>query len=126
MRKQCPDELIVIQGNNFSGLQAVYFNDTSAYFNPAYATNTNIIINIPSTAQTIATNPDVPNVIRVVTDHGEATYSFSLYLAPPQIYSISLDNTGSHVVYIKGVNFQGVQKITFPITGGSDTASLVL
>ena len=116
-----PGELIVIQGNNFSGLKAVYFNDTSAYFNPAYATSTNIIINIPSTAQTIATNPDVPNVVRVVTDHGEATYSFSLYLAPPQIYSISLDNTGS-VVYIRGVNFQGVQKITFPITGGSDTA----
>ena len=60
-----PGDLIVIQGNNFSGLQAVYFNDTSAYFNPAYATSTNIIVNIPSTAQTIATNPDVPNVVRV-------------------------------------------------------------
>ncbi len=78
-----PGTLIVIQGNNFSGLKAVFFNDTSAYFNPAYATNTNIIINIPATAQTAATDPNVPSVIKVVTDHGTATYSFTLYLPPP-------------------------------------------
>jgi hypothetical protein len=116
-----PGTLIIIQGNNFNGLQAVYFNDTSAYFNPSYVTNNNIIITIPSTAQTAATNPDVKNVIRIVTDHGETSYSFSLYLPPPFISSITFDNTGS-VVYINGSNFEGIKKITFPITGGSDTA----
>ena len=30
-----PGTLVVIEGNNFSGVQAVLFNDTSAYFNPA-------------------------------------------------------------------------------------------
>jgi hypothetical protein len=115
-----PGTLIVIEGNNFSGLQAVYFNDTSAYFNPSYVTSTNIIITIPSTAQTTATNPDVKNVIRIVTDHGEASYSFSLYLPPPTINSISFDNSGT-IVYINGNNFEGVQKITFPVPG-NDTA----
>ena len=76
-----PGTLIVIQGNNLAGLQAVYFNDTSAYFNPSYATNTNIIITIPATAQTKAANPNVPDVIKIVTDHGEATYSFSIVSA---------------------------------------------
>jgi hypothetical protein len=94
-----PGTLIVIQGNNFDGLQAVYFNDTLAAINLAYVTRNNIIITIPSTSQTAATNPKVPSVIKVVTDHGTATYSFTLYLPPPVIYSISLDNTGT-VVYI--------------------------
>ncbi|HVM89486.1 MAG TPA: glycan-binding surface protein [Puia sp.] len=116
-----PGTLIVIQGNNLSGLQAVYFNDTPAYFNPVYATNSNIIVTIPSTAQTKATNPNVPGQIKVVTDHGTATYSFTLYLHAPVIYSLSFDNSGS-VVYINGANFEGIQKITFPITGSPDTA----
>ena len=83
-----PGTLIVIKGDNFDGLKAVYFNDTSAYFNPSYVTKNNIIITIPGTAQTAATNPKVPNVIKVVTDHGTVSYSFTLYLPPPQIYSI--------------------------------------
>ena len=115
-----PGTLIVIQGNNFSGLKAVFFNDTSAYFNPAYATNTDIIINIPATAQTAATDPNVPSVIKVVTDHGTATYSFTLYLPPPVITSIALDNSGT-IVTINGYNFEGIQKITFPVPG-NDTA----
>jgi hypothetical protein len=115
-----PGTLIVIQGNNFSGLKAVLFNDTSAYFNPSYATNTNIIVNIPATAQTAATNPNVPSIIKVVTSHGTATYSFQLYLPPPVITSLTFDNSGT-VVFINGANFQGVQKITFPVPG-DDTA----
>ena len=115
-----PGSLIVIQGSNFDGLQAVFFNDTSAYFNPVYATSTNIIITIPATAQTAATDPNVPSVIKVVTSHGTATYAFTLYLPPPSIYSLTFDNSGS-VVYINGVNFQGIQKITFPVPG-VDTA----
>jgi hypothetical protein len=115
-----PGTLIVIQGNNFDGTQAVYFNDTSAYFNPVYNTRNNIIVTIPATCQTAATNPNVPSIIKVVTNHGTATYSFKLYLPPPQIYSISLDNTGT-VVYINGINFEGIKKITFPVPG-NDTA----
>ncbi len=115
-----PGTLIVIQGKNLGGLQAVYFNDTSAYFNPAYATDNNIIINIPSTAQTAATDPNVPSLIKVVTSHGTATYSFQLYLYPPNISSITFDNSGT-IVYINGNNFAGISKITFPVSG-DDTA----
>lgn len=115
-----PGDLIVIQGNNLSDVQAVYFNDTSAFFNPAYNTNTSVIINVPSTAQTMATDPKVPSTIRLVTNHGTAIYSFKLYLEPPYINSISFDNSGT-LVYINGGNFQGIQKITFPVPG-SDTA----
>jgi len=118
--KAIPGTLIVIQGSNLSGLRQVVFNDTVAYFNPAYATDKNIIVTIPATAQTTATDPNVPSVIKVITSHGTATYSFQLYLPPPVINSITFDNTGS-VVYINGSNFQGLKKITFPVSG-SDTA----
>jgi hypothetical protein len=116
-----PGSLIVIQGSNFTGLQAVYFNDTLAYFNPAYVTDTHIILTIPGSSQTAAANPNVPNVIRIVTDHGTTTFSFTLYLYPPSISSISFDNSGT-LVYIKGFNFQGIKKITFPVPGTADTA----
>lgn len=116
-----PGSLIVIQGANFDGLQAVLFNDTSAYFNPSYATSTDIIVRIPATAQTAAANPNVPNVIKVITNHGTATYTFTLYLPPPSISSISFDNSGT-LVYINGYNFQGIKKITFPVPGTNDTA----
>jgi len=117
-----PGSLIVIQGSGFSGLQAVLFNDTSAYFNPAYCTDNNIIINIPASAQTAASNPKVPNVIKVITDHGIAIYTFTLYLYAPTITSIAFDNSGT-LVYINGTNFQGIQKVRFPLPGGlPDTA----
>ncbi len=116
-----PGTLIVIQGSNMGGLQAVFFNDTSAYFNPVYATSTNVIITIPSSSQTAATNPNVPSTIKLITDHGTATYSFTLYLPPPVITSITFDNSGS-MVFINGYNFQGIKKITFPVVAGADTA----
>src|ERR1022692_151759 len=115
-----PGTEIVVQGSNFNGLQAVFFNDTSAYFNPVYVTGSNFIIVIPATARTAATNPNVPSVIKIVTNHGTATYSFKLYLPPPAISSITFDNSGT-IVYINGYNFEGIQKITFPVQG-SDTA----
>ena len=116
-----PGTLIVIQGSGFNGLQAVYFNDTAAAFNPVYATNTNIIVTIPATAQTAATDPSVPSMIKIVTSHGTVSYPFTLYLPGPAIGSISLDNTGT-VLYINGTNLAGIKKITFPI-GNSDTAT---
>lgn len=108
-----PGDLIVIQGSNLGGLKEVYFNDTLAYFNPVYATSRNIIVYIPSVAQTTATDPGVSNQIRVVTDHGSATYSFKLYLDAPYITSLSFNDSGTAVL-IAGGNFEGVNKITFP------------
>src|SRR5579872_2012451 len=90
-----PGSLIVIQGSGFTGLEAVYFNDSAAAVNPVYVTNTNIIVSIPSGTQTAATDPKVPSQIRVVTNHGTANYSFQVVLNPPVISSIAFDNTGS-------------------------------
>jgi hypothetical protein len=113
-----PGTEIVINGANLDGAQAVLFNDTSAYFNPVYNTSTHLIVTIPATAQTMATNSKVPNRIKVVTSHGTASFTFTLVEPAPYITSISFDNTGTEV-FINGANFQGIKKITFP---GGDTA----
>lgn len=118
--KAVPGTEIVIEGNNLEGVQKVYFNDTSAFFNPVYNTSNNFIVTIPATAQTAATNPKVPGLIKLVTNHGTTTYSFSLYLPSPVINSIALDNSGT-IVTINGANLAGVTKITFPVPG-NDTA----
>ena len=120
-----PGTEIVIQGNNLLGVQAVYFNDTSAFFNPVYNTNTTLIITIPSTAQTAATIPGVPSTLKLVTNHGTVTYSFKLYLPPPYISSISLDNTGT-IITINGNNFAGIKKITFPVPGNDTALSYIV
>ncbi len=115
-----PGTEIVIQGSNLGGVQAIYFNDTAAYFNPVYNTGSNIIVTIPATAQTKATDPNVPSIIKVVTDHGTVTFPFELFLPGPYITSLAFDNTGK-VLTITGGNFEGIQKIVFP-TANSDTA----
>ncbi len=120
-----PGTEIVIQGDNLGGAQEILFNDTAAFFNPVYNTSTHIIVTIPSSSQTIATNPKVPNKIKVVTDHGTATYNFQLYLPPPYISSIALDNTGT-MVTINGDNFEGAYKITFPVPGNDTALSFVV
>jgi hypothetical protein len=115
-----PGTEIVIEGHNLGGLEQAFFNDTSAFFNPVYNTNTAIIITIPGTAQTAATRPNVPNVIKLVTNHGTVIYSFQLYLPAPSISSIALDSSGT-IITINGSNFAGIKKITFPVPG-NDTA----
>jgi len=117
-----PGTLIAIQGSGFSGLKAIYFNDTAAYFNPVYVTDNTIIVSIPSYAQTAATKPTVPSTIRIVTDHGSTNYSFTLFLPYPHITGISIDDSGTSLL-ITGTNLAGVSKVTFPIIGSNQTAA---
>jgi Surface glycan-binding protein B xyloglucan binding domain len=119
-----PGSLIVIQGSGFTGLEAVWFNDSLAAVNPVYTTNTTIIVTIPAGTQTAATDPKVTNKIKVITSHGTALFNFSIVLDAPVINAITFDNTGK-VLYIQGTNLVGISKINFPIgvPGNYDTAT---
>src|SRR3954468_22749150 len=96
---------IVINGSGLDGLQNVYFNNFEAPFNSALNSSTNIIIVVPADAPTSVTDPNVPDQIKVVTSHGEATFEFTLLLPPPVITSISNENAlpGSAIT-ITGTN----------------------
>lgn len=110
-----PGTLILVTGDNLGGIVNIYFNGQSAYFNPTYNTNTHLIVTIPSNAPTEATDPNVPNSIRIVTTHGETTYSFVLSIPPPAISAISNENAlpgDSLIIY--GSSLWLIDKIIFP------------
>lgn len=118
-----PGTLVLITGENLAGTTNIYFNGQSAYFNPTYNTNTHVIITIPANAPSEATNPDVPNQIRIVTGHGEAVFAFVVDIPPPSIESISNENAlpGDSLI-IWGSSLWLVEKIVFP--GGRTITAL--
>lgn len=116
---------IVIQGHGLNGLQQVLFNNAPAFFNSALNSDQNITIQIPVDAPNAATDPTVPNKIQVVTDHGTATYDFTLMLPPPVITNISNENAlAGSTITITGSYFRGLQKVTFP--GNIDVTNFTL
>ncbi len=105
-----PGRLIVIHGQNIGDVKKAYFNEYQATFNTAYNTNTDLIITIPSLTTTDST---ADNLIRLVTSHGEATYSFKV-IAKPAIYSYDRVNYGTDNGYditFKGKNFSDMIKV---------------
>jgi len=113
--RSLPGAMIVIQGSGFSGLQNVYFNGFDAAFNSALNTDRNIIVMIPADAPTEATNPNVPNNIRVVTDHGEAVFEFRIVAPPPAITGASNENAlPGAVITLTGTNLYLLSSIVFP------------
>lgn len=117
-----PGTLILVTGTNLGGIVNIYFNGQSAYFNPTYNTNTHLIVTIPDDAPTEATDPNVPNNIRIVTTHGETSYSFVLTIPPPSISSVSNENAlpGDSLI-IWGSSLWLIDKIIFP--GGREVTS---
>ena len=113
--KALPGTQLLITGQNLGGITDVLFNETSAYFNPTFNTSTHLIITIPSNVPTEATDPKVPNTIRIVTTHGEASYTFSIDIPPPAIESVSNENAlpGDSVV-VWGSSLWLIEKITLP------------
>ncbi|SFE01037.1 hypothetical protein SAMN05518672_104131 [Chitinophaga sp. CF118] len=119
-----PGTLILITGQNLNGAVTVSFNGQSAYFNSTYNTNTHLIITIPGNAPTEATDPDVPNTIRIVTSHGETSYSFVVDIPPPAIAAISNENAlpgDSLIIY--GSSLWLIDKVIFP--GGHELTEFV-
>lgn len=116
--------LILITGQNLGGAEHISFNGLDAYFNPTYNTSTHIILTIPANAPNEVTDPKVPNQLRVVTNHGEVTFSFIIDIPPPTITSVSNENAlpgDSLIIY--GSSFFLIDKITLP--GGKDITSFV-
>ena len=111
--KALPGTQVLVEGQNLGGVVRVLFNDYAAGFNTVYNTNNNLIVTIPSDAPTEATRPDVPNTLRLVTTHGEATYNFMLDIPPPTIAYIVNENAlpGDSLVIV-GSSLWLVDKVT--------------
>ncbi|MCL2097381.1 MAG: glycan-binding surface protein [Bacteroidales bacterium] len=109
-------QLIRIDGTGFLGMQKVYINGVSAYFNPTLMSNTSMIVKVPNDAPTVEATEDVRNTIRFVkSDDNQLVYTFEIRMAAPTITNIShtLPQAGERI-YIYGTNLYEIHKITFP------------
>lgn len=119
-----PGVLVLITGQHLDGITKVSFNGMDAYFNPTYNTSTHLIVTIPDKTPTEATDPDVPNQLYILTNHGEATYTFTIEIPPPSIAAISNENAlagDSLIVY--GSSLWLIDKIVFP--GGREVTDFI-
>jgi hypothetical protein len=100
-----------IIGNNLGTVTKIVFNGVSAYFNPTLATNTSIIVSIPSNAPW---EGNQSNTLVVTTLYGTDTYPFSIQQPPPIINSFSpLAGSAGDTITIVGSVFDNVSAVTF-------------
>jgi hypothetical protein len=75
---------IAIQGSNLGEVNKVMFNDLTAYINPVYVTNSNILVAIPDDAPN-----EINNKITVFTKSGKsATFDFQVILPEPVVTGV--------------------------------------
>ncbi len=79
---------IAILGNNLLGTQQVYLNDYPLGVNKAYVTNSTVIVTVGDSVPTVATDPNVPNTLRLVNKSGEAVIEFQTLPPAPQITQV--------------------------------------
>lgn len=126
---------IVIVGSNLANAQTVSFNGYKVVVNPAYATDKYLIITISDSVPTLATNPNVPNEIKVTTPLGEAVYDFQVLPPPPIVDRISNEYAvagnsitlyGKYYYFIDTVLFPGNVAVTTGFTTSADGGTLTL
>ncbi|WP_158858874.1 glycan-binding surface protein [Lunatibacter salilacus] len=120
---------LAIIGNNLATTQQVFLNDYPLGVNPAFTTNTTILVQINDSVPTVATNPNVVNKIRVVTQYGETSMDFQTLPPPPQIMQVKNQflNSGDELM-LYGRYFYFVDTVYFPgedvfVTSGISTNS---
>lgn len=106
---------LVIVGQNLGSVEAVFLNNYQVGINAAYATDTYLIINVPDSVPTVATDPDVPDEIRVVNPFGEAVYDFQVLPPAPVLEQIGNQYAEEgEIVTLYGKYFYFVDTVYFP------------
>ena len=107
---------VVVQGTGFGTTREIYFNEYSASFNPAYVTETDIVVQIPAGAPNIGTDSLAPNTVRVVTKYGEDTYTnFIVYAPPAQIFTMTNEFAlPGDTIVLTGRYFYALDSVIFP------------
>lgn len=112
-----PGSMIVVVGENLDGVKKVYINNQEISFNANYGTSTSLIITVPSDDdfKLSGPNPDVPSELRIVTDHGVATFSMHVLSPGPVISNISAfyPIEPGDEISLKGENFYEIKRIYF-------------
>ncbi len=104
-----PGRLYAILGENLQRTTAIYFNDVSVYFNPAFVTGTSIIVQIPVTTPFSGSNK-----LRVVTSSGQAEFGFAIRQPFPAITAVDqLAGNPGDIITLTGTTFDGTTAVKF-------------
>ncbi|WPR77176.1 glycan-binding surface protein [Algoriphagus sp. NG3] len=127
---------LAILGNNLLGTQQVYLNDYPLGVNTAYVTNNSVIVTVGDSVPTVATDPNVPNTLRVVNKAGEATMEFQTLPPAPQVLQVKnqyvkpgddLTLLGRYFFFVDTVYFPGEDVyVTSGFTTNSAGSSLTV
>ncbi len=113
-----PGRMYAILGENLQKTTAIYFNDISVYFNPAFVTNTSIIVTIPVTTPFSGSNK-----VKVVTSSGQTEFGFSIKQPAPVITNIDqLAGNAGDIITITGTTFDNVSAVSFGTANAEITA----
>ena len=95
------ETLITVEGNNFTDLLAINFNDgVAADFNPSFGTSSALLFRVPENA------PLGENQITITTETGETSFPFRVTLDAPQVADFNPKSANEgEMVYIIGENF---------------------
>lgn len=115
-----PGQWVVLSGHNLGNALHISFDGVPATFTSSLFSDTSAVVMVPSVIPFPSVPADKLNTIFYVTPEGSTTFTFNIVAPPPTIASISNENaTTGDSVYINGLNFFFIEKITFanePVT----------
>ena len=116
-----PGNYVVLQGSNFTGVKAVYFDGVEASLNTALNSDKSIPIVVP-TIPFATLDQSKLNTITVVTGSGQVTYKFPVVPLATVVTSMSNEDAlAGEQVTVYGSNFFYIDKVILP--GGITVSS---
>lgn len=109
-------QMLRIEGSGFAGINRIYINGYSCYFNNAIMTDNNVWVQVSGKVPIVDALPEERNTIVLSKASGvRATYAISVRAAAPSITSFanSLPMAGETVV-ARGSGLLEVSKVTLP------------
>ncbi|MGN7823433.1 glycan-binding surface protein [Chitinophaga sp. 22536] len=126
-----PGQWVVLSGRGLQDALQVTFNGVPASIKSVMFSDTSAVMQIPAVIPFPDVTADNLNVIRCITPHGTATFTFNIVAPPPAITGISNENAlAGDSVYLYGTNFFFTQHVTFAgteikdFTAASDGTSI--
>lgn len=112
-----PGDLIALEGQNMDAVASVYFNGIEASFNPALASETHLVVSVPSDLPFGELDPDSEdfNTIRVENNSSSAQLDFPVLPPEPDLQEMSNEyaDPGEEVT-VRGNYLYLVESVTLP------------
>lgn len=109
-----PGQWVVLSGRHLADALAVTFNGVPASIKSVMFSDTSAVMQLPAVIPFPSVTAENLNIIRYVTPHGTATFTFNIVAPPPVITAVSNENANAgDSVYLYGTNFFFIEQVSF-------------